>query len=173
MPPVRRVLARLVRENVHSSRLRKWLGFTENSFELVRNSAATLIPSLVTPSPRNLTVAITAKCNLRCVGCRYGRDYMTGHELSTETVARLLRDAADAGISTVRLYGGRRSNFRAKERRFPNPRSGRSTRHRELCRGNRSQERPHRWTSRFRARCLAARGRKGGRASATVHRSLL
>jgi cyclic pyranopterin phosphate synthase len=106
MTLVRRALARVVRERVQSPKLRKWLELAENSFELVRNSAAGLIPALVTPSPRNLTVAITAKCNLRCVGCRYGRDYMTGHELPTGTVKRLLRDAAAGGISTVRLYGG-------------------------------------------------------------------
>jgi MoaA/NifB/PqqE/SkfB family radical SAM enzyme len=106
MTPMRRALARVVREHVQSRRLRKWLGLAESSFELMRNSAAGLIPALVTPSPRNLTVAITAKCNLRCTGCRYGRDYMTGHELPTGTMTRLLKDAADGGISTVRLYGG-------------------------------------------------------------------
>ena len=103
---MRRILARLVRQRVQKPNLRKLLKAAEGTYELVRNSAATLIPALVTPSPRMLTVAITAKCNLRCVGCRYGRDYMTGRELPTEMVERLLRDAAAAGMSTVRLYGG-------------------------------------------------------------------
>lgn len=101
-----RRVARLIRERVHSPRLRKWLGLAESSFELIRNSASGLIPALIAPSPRNLTVATTAKCNLRCFGCRYGRDYMVGHELPTKMVKRLLRDAAAGGISTVRLYGG-------------------------------------------------------------------
>ncbi|MGH9477284.1 MAG: radical SAM/SPASM domain-containing protein [Terriglobales bacterium] len=104
--PVQRALARVVRQHVGSARVRRWLGITENAYELARNSAAQLLPVLLTPSPRNLTVAITAQCNLRCVGCRYGRDYMTGAQLPTMMVKQLLRDAAAAGISTVRLYGG-------------------------------------------------------------------
>lgn len=103
---MRRAVARLVRQKLHNPKLRKILESLECSYELVRNSAATVIPALITPSPRMLTVAVTAKCNLRCVGCRYGRDYMTGHELPTEMGKRLIRDAAAAGMSTVRLYGG-------------------------------------------------------------------
>jgi len=103
---MRRTIARAVRQGVHSPNLRKFLRSVESSYELVRNSAATVIPALITPSPRMLTVAVTSKCNLRCVGCRYGRDYMPGHELPTELGKRLIRDAAAAGMSTVRLYGG-------------------------------------------------------------------
>ena len=53
-----------------------------------------------------MTVAVTAYCNLRCVGRRYGRDFMPGHQLSLETVRTLLDDARPAAIETVRLYGG-------------------------------------------------------------------
>jgi len=63
-------------------------------------------PSLVRAKPRQLTVAITAQCNLRCIGCRYGRDFMTGESLSLDVVRGLLQDAARCGITTVRLYGG-------------------------------------------------------------------
>ena len=103
---MRREIARLVRQGVHSPKVRRILESLEVSYELLRNSIGTLIPTLITPSPRMLTVAVTAKCNLRCVGCRYGRDYMTGHELPIEMGKRLIRDAAAAGMSTVRLYGG-------------------------------------------------------------------
>jgi cyclic pyranopterin phosphate synthase len=40
------------------------------------------------------------------VGCRYGRDFMPGHELPFSIVHDLLDDAKAAGVSTVRLYGG-------------------------------------------------------------------
>lgn len=103
---IRRRIARIIRERIHSPRLRRWLSMAEQSYELVRNGGASVMPALVAPAPRNLTVAITAKCNLRCVGCRYGRDYMTGHELPLAIAKRLIQDAAAAGISTVRLYGG-------------------------------------------------------------------
>lgn len=53
-----------------------------------------------------MTVAVTAYCNLRCIGRRCGRDFMPGHQLSLETVRTLLDDARPAAIETVRLYGG-------------------------------------------------------------------
>ncbi len=103
---VQRAIARHVRNTVHNETALAGLRAAEQIFELLRNGASSVLPIRVGPSPRNLTVAITANCNLRCAGCRYGRDYMPGHELPTETVNELLRDAAGAGISTVRLYGG-------------------------------------------------------------------
>lgn len=73
---------------------------------MAHHSAAELLPILIRPRTRKMTVAITAHCNLRCVGCRYGRDFMVGHQLSLEMMKTLLDDAKDAGIDTVRLYGG-------------------------------------------------------------------
>ena len=72
----------------------------------IHHSLAAIVPGLIRPTPRKLTVAITAHCNLRCTGCRYGRDFMPGHQLSLEMVCDLLDDAKAAGIRTVRLYGG-------------------------------------------------------------------
>lgn len=103
---MRRKLASLTRRTVTNPTLRQALQVIETSYELLRNTASTAIPALIVPSPRMLTVAITAKCNLRCLGCHYGRDYMPGHQLPTETCLRLIGDAAAAGMSTVRLYGG-------------------------------------------------------------------
>lgn len=71
-----------------------------------RHSLAVDFPILIQPQPRLLTVAITANCNLRCVGCRYGRDFMPGQQLPFQVVTDLLHDARDAGFQTVRLYGG-------------------------------------------------------------------
>lgn len=51
-------------------------------------------------------MAITAHCNLRCQGCRYGRDFMPGSVLPFDIIQTALEDAAAAGIRTIRLYGG-------------------------------------------------------------------
>jgi molybdenum cofactor biosynthesis enzyme MoaA len=73
---------------------------------LVRHTAAQFLPQLISPQPRKLTVAVTSHCNLRCVGCRYGRDFMPNSELSLETVRDLLDDAKQVGFDEIRLYGG-------------------------------------------------------------------
>ena len=74
--------------------------------DLIRHSLAPAFPSLIKPQPRNLTIAITAYCNLRCIGCRYGRDFMPGAQLAWPIARDLLNDAKLAGFESVRLYGG-------------------------------------------------------------------
>lgn len=71
-----------------------------------RNHWAKTFPQLIKPEPRLLQIAITAHCNLRCAGCRYGRDFMPGKSLPLETVTDVLQDAKVLGFHTVRLYGG-------------------------------------------------------------------
>lgn len=71
-----------------------------------RHSVARLVPSAIAARPRQLTVAITAHCNLRCAGCRYGRDFMPGQRLALSTVIDVLTDAKAGGIERVRFYGG-------------------------------------------------------------------
>lgn len=70
------------------------------------HSAAALVPPLIRPQPRLLTVAITAHCNLRCAGCRYGRDFMQGAQLSVTEVSEILQASRTAGVLRTRLYGG-------------------------------------------------------------------
>jgi molybdenum cofactor biosynthesis enzyme MoaA len=72
----------------------------------MHHSVGQWLPSTIRPEPRHLTIAITAHCNLRCIGCGYGRDFMPGQQLPFATVREILDDAANAGINTVRLYGG-------------------------------------------------------------------
>ncbi|MDP9145576.1 MAG: radical SAM protein, partial [Actinomycetota bacterium] len=79
---------------------------TDLLVERVRHAIAPLIPSVVKPDPRHLEVAITAHCNLRCIGCKYGRDFMPGSQLSWEMAKDLLDDAKAAGFWDVRFYGG-------------------------------------------------------------------
>jgi cyclic pyranopterin phosphate synthase len=74
--------------------------------ERARHGAARLLPVLVRPEPRQVHIAITADCNQRCVGCRYGRDFMTGSRLPWPVVRDLLDDMRELGIWRVRFYGG-------------------------------------------------------------------
>jgi len=74
--------------------------------ERMRSSLASQWPSLIGARTEKITIAITAHCNLRCQGCKYGRDFMPGAQLPMETVRALLEDAAAAKVPAVRLYGG-------------------------------------------------------------------
>jgi len=74
--------------------------------ERTRHSTAQWLPVVIRPQPRRMEVAITAACNLRCLGCRYGRDFMPGAALTWPMVRDLLDDAKQAGIWNVRFYGG-------------------------------------------------------------------
>lgn len=78
----------------------------DGGLERARHSAARVLPMLIRPEPRRLQIAITANCNLRCVGCHYGRDFMRGEQLGLPLVRQLLDDAKDVGFWDVRLYGG-------------------------------------------------------------------
>jgi cyclic pyranopterin phosphate synthase len=72
----------------------------------LHHSAAARFASLIRPSPRQITIAITAQCNLLCQGCRYGRDFMVGAKLPFELVRGALDDARAAGANTARFFGG-------------------------------------------------------------------
>lgn len=98
-----RVLKALV---INYPSLKRQLRNLDTLIERKRHSLAVDFPVLIQPQPRVLTVAITANCNLRCIGCRYGRDFMAGEQLPLNLVEDLLHDAKDAGFQTVRLYGG-------------------------------------------------------------------
>jgi molybdenum cofactor biosynthesis enzyme MoaA len=74
--------------------------------ERARHSAGRILPVMIQPEARHLEISITSHCNLRCIGCRYGRDFMTGTRLDLETVRMLLDDAKALGTWDVRFYGG-------------------------------------------------------------------
>jgi MoaA/NifB/PqqE/SkfB family radical SAM enzyme len=86
--------------------LRKALVDFDMRKELTRHSLGAVVPQLIRPKLKQMTVAITAHCNLRCVGCRYGRDFMPGKQLSLGMVKDLLTDGRAGGAEVLRLYGG-------------------------------------------------------------------
>lgn len=75
-------------------------------FDVLRHSVASVFPQIIKPDPREIYITLTANCNLRCVGCRYGRDFMPGAQLSWPVVRDLLDDCKEMGIGSVRFYGG-------------------------------------------------------------------
>jgi MoaA/NifB/PqqE/SkfB family radical SAM enzyme len=63
-------------------------------------------PGMVRAQTEKITIAITAHCNLRCMGCKYGRDFMPGSVLPLSVYQELIEDAGAANVPAVRLYGG-------------------------------------------------------------------
>lgn len=78
----------------------------DGHIDLARHSIAHVFPQIIQPDPREIYITLTANCNLRCKGCRYGRDFMTGAQLPWKLVRNLLDDAKERSISNIRLYGG-------------------------------------------------------------------
>lgn len=74
--------------------------------ELVLNAAGQTFPSIIQPKTRFISLAITANCNARCLGCRYGRDFMPGKALTLPTVRKVIDEAAFIGVTSIRFYGG-------------------------------------------------------------------
>ena len=87
---------------------RTWRAVREvdSGIESVRHTLAHALPILIRPEPRRIQIAVTALCNLRCIGCRYGRDFMPGAQLPWPLVREILDDAKAIGAWDVRLYGG-------------------------------------------------------------------
>ncbi|MEO0651943.1 MAG: radical SAM protein [Planctomycetota bacterium] len=100
---LRRALADTVRDH---PTIKEWLRNLENRAESVRHSVAGHVPGLVKPRPYKVMIAVTAHCNARCEGCRYGRDFMPGSILETDLALQAIDDAAEGGFHSIRLYGG-------------------------------------------------------------------
>jgi len=100
-------LIRVTRPMLHRHpRVKQALQSADTALSRLHHTAAAAVPALIRPQPRQLTVAVTAACTLRCKGCRYGRDFMLGERFSLPMMRDLLDDAKQAGVNRVRLYGG-------------------------------------------------------------------
>jgi len=100
---LRRAFATTARTHPRAKRALKSLEDRVASFH---HTLAARVPGLIAPRPYKLMIAVTADCNARCEGCRYGRDFMPGSVLELELVQGALEDARAAGFHSVRLYGG-------------------------------------------------------------------
>lgn len=72
----------------------------------MRTAAWQQFPVLIRPTPQHIYLALTANCNLRCKGCRYGREFMSGAQLPLDVAKQVLDDARALDFELVRLYGG-------------------------------------------------------------------
>ena len=79
---------------------------SEDFLHRQKHAIAQVLPGVIRPNPYKLMIAVTARCNARCLGCNYGRGFMPGHQLAWPMVRDLLEDAKDAGFRSIRLYGG-------------------------------------------------------------------
>ena len=86
--------------------LKQTLRTVENEYYKLRTAAYEKFPQLIQPHPQHIYLTLTAHCNLRCKGCRYGRDFMPGEELPLRIVREALEDIKEANFEVVRLYGG-------------------------------------------------------------------
>ena len=78
----------------------------EEGMDSLKHSLGRRLPPVIRPRPYKVMVAITAQCNARCIGCRYGRDFMPGEQLDLDMALQLFDDAHETGYRSIRLYGG-------------------------------------------------------------------
>jgi cyclic pyranopterin phosphate synthase len=89
-----------------SPTLKRGLRALEARMDQVRTVAWERFPALIRPDPRLIYLSVTANCNLRCKGCRYGRDFMAAQQLPLQLVREVLEDSKACDFEIVRLYGG-------------------------------------------------------------------
>lgn len=97
------ILRPLMRRRPFVRRIAKALDL---SADVMRHSTAAVLPQVIRPDPREIYITLTANCNLRCKGCRYGRDFMPGSQLPWPILRDLLDDCKQLDIRSIRLYGG-------------------------------------------------------------------
>jgi MoaA/NifB/PqqE/SkfB family radical SAM enzyme len=104
---LRRSLSPMILAGVRGHpRAKQFLKSVDGYRDLITHSVAHVLPQILQPDPREIFITLTANCNLRCRGCRYGRDFMAGSQLSWATIRDLLDDASSLGIKAIRFYGG-------------------------------------------------------------------
>lgn len=86
--------------------LREQLRAAQAQLNRMRSAAWEQFPQLIRPHPQHIYLTLTSSCNLRCKGCRYGRDFLPGRQLPLSMVRDVLDDARELKFEIVRLYGG-------------------------------------------------------------------
>jgi molybdenum cofactor biosynthesis enzyme MoaA len=86
--------------------LKRFAKSLDGYVDVARHTVAAVLPQIIQPDPTEIYITLTANCNLRCIGCKYGRDFMPGAQLPLKIVLDLLDDCKTFGIKSIRLYGG-------------------------------------------------------------------
>ena len=72
----------------------------------VKHAIAQEFPKVIRADIETVSIALTSKCNLRCKGCSYGREFMPLEQLSLEKVKEILDSTKAMNIQYVWFYGG-------------------------------------------------------------------
>ena len=80
-----------------------------------RHSLAQKFPKIIKADIETVSIALTSKCNLKCKGCSYGRDFMPSEQLSLEKVKEILRSTKALNIQYVWFYGGEPSMVKSSD----------------------------------------------------------
>jgi len=97
---------KLIGKMLPESGVRRALKNIDASVQDTLHGLGTQFPFLIRPQAKDIFLSLTAHCNLRCIGCKYGRDFMPGRQLPWDIAEPMLEDAAELGYSSIRLYGG-------------------------------------------------------------------
>src|SRR3981081_3933613 len=100
---LKKFLSPTLRRHPH---LKKASALLDVYVDVARHATATVLPQIMQPDLREIYITLTANCNRRCIGGRYGRDFMPGQQLPLSMVRDLLADCKALGIKNIRLYGG-------------------------------------------------------------------
>jgi cyclic pyranopterin phosphate synthase len=71
-----------------------------------KHALAQEFPKVIRPDIETVSIALTSKCNLRCKGCSYGRDFMPLEQLSLAKIKEILKSTKAMNIQYVWFYGG-------------------------------------------------------------------
>jgi len=80
-----------------------------------KHALAQKFPKIINADIETVSIALTSKCNLRCQGCSYGREFMPKEQLSLEKVKELLDSIKKMNIQYVWFYGGEPSMINSSD----------------------------------------------------------
>jgi cyclic pyranopterin phosphate synthase len=72
----------------------------------IKHAIAQKYPNIIKGDVKLISLALTSRCNLKCQGCSYGREFMPQENLSIEVIKETLDSIKEMGIPFVTLYGG-------------------------------------------------------------------
>jgi len=80
-----------------------------------KHALAQNFPKIIDADIETVSIALTSKCNLRCKGCSYGREFMPKEQFSLEKVKELLDSIKKMNIQYVWFYGGEPSMINSSD----------------------------------------------------------
>jgi len=94
---------------------KKMLHVIEKKRMNFKHAIAQNFPKIIDADIETVSIALTSKCNLRCQGCSYGREFMPKEQLSLEKVKELLDSIKKMNIQYVWFYGGEPSMINSSD----------------------------------------------------------